>query len=132
MRAFVSGGCGQVGSHVVELLLARGDDVLAIDNFATGRREHLGANDRLRLVEGSIADTALITGLFEEFRPSVVVHTAASYKDPDDWIGDALTNVVGGVNLIQAAKRGEVERFIYFQTALCYGTKPLQQPIPLD
>jgi nucleoside-diphosphate-sugar epimerase len=70
--------------------------------------------------------------LFEEFRPSVVVHTAASYKDPDDWAGDALTNVVGGVNLIQAAKRGGVERFIYFQTALCYGTKPLRQPIPLD
>lgn len=132
MKVFVSGGCGQLGSHVVELLLAQGEEVLAVDNFATGRREHLRDQPKLRVVEGSIADRELIDRLFEEFRPSVVVHTAASYKDPDDWHGDALTNVVGGVNLIRAAKNGDVERFIYFQTALCYGTKPLQQPIRLD
>ncbi len=132
MKVLVSGGCGQVGSHVVELLLGRGDEVLAIDNFATGRREHLAPHAALQVVEGSIADRDLVNRLFDGFRPSVVVHTAASYKDPDDWHGDALTNVVGSVNLIRAAKNCGADRFVYFQTALCYGTKPLQQPIRLD
>lgn len=43
-----------------------------------------------------------------------------------------MTNAVGGSNLIKAAKINKVSRFIYFQTALCYGVKPLQTPIPLD
>jgi len=132
VKAIISGACGQVGSHVAEMLLARGDEVLGIDNFATGRREHLPAQARLKLVEGSIADRALVDRLFAEFKPDVVVHTAASYKDPEDWYNDALTNCVGGANLVQAAKREKTGRFIYFQTALCYGLKPLQQPIRLD
>ena len=45
---------------------------------------------------------------------------------------DTLTNCVGSANLIGAAKKTGVKRFIYFQTALCYGVKPLQQPIQLD
>ncbi len=132
MKILISGACGQVGSHVAEMLLARGDEVLGIDNFATGRREHLPAQARLRMVEGSIADRTLVDRLFAEFKPEVVVHTAASYKDPEDWYNDALTNCVGGANLVQAAKRAKTGRFIYFQTALCYGVKPLQQPIRLD
>jgi len=132
MNVLVSGGCGQVGSHVIELLLARGDGVLAVDNFATGRREHLAQHPALRVVEGSIADPILVQRLFDEFRPAVVVHTAASYKDPDDWHSDALTNVVGSVNMIRAAKDYGADRFIYFQTALCYGTRPQQQPVRLD
>ena len=41
MKIFISGGCGQVGSHTADLLLARGDEILVVDNFATGRRVHL-------------------------------------------------------------------------------------------
>jgi UDP-glucose 4-epimerase len=66
------------------------------------------------------------------FRPDVVVHTAASYKDPDDWHSDALTNCVGTANVARACKTCRVGRLIYFQTALCYGTRPRQQPIGLD
>jgi UDP-glucose 4-epimerase len=62
----------------------------------------------------------------------VVVHTAASYKDPEDWETDALVNAVGGANIAKGCKLHKVGRLIYFQTALCYGTKPLQQPITLD
>ena len=70
MKVFVSGGCGQVGSALIELLLERGDDVLAIDNFATGRREHLPAeHERLTVVEGTIADGALVDRLVGEFSP---------------------------------------------------------------
>jgi UDP-glucose 4-epimerase len=132
MKAFISGALGQVGSHVAEMLLARGDEVLGIDNLATGRREHLAADPKLRIETGSIADRDLVDRLFAEFKPDVVVHTAASYKDPEDWYNDTLTNCVGGTNLVQAAKRNKTGRFIYFQTALCYGLKPQQQPIRLD
>lgn len=133
MKAFITGGCGQVGSHVAERLLARGDEVLAIDNFATGRREHLPEHrDRLKVVDGSIADADLVTSLIGDFKPDVIVHTAASYKDPEDWIEDARTNALGGAILVRAAKDNNVSRFIYFQTALCYGVKPLESPITLS
>lgn len=132
MKVFVTGGCGQVGSHVVEMLLARGDEVLVIDNLATGRREHLADHPKLEVVIDTISDKTVVDRLFAEFRPDVVVHTAASYKDPADWYNDALTNAVGGSNVVSAAKASGVKRFIYFQTSLCYGLKPLQQPIRLD
>ena len=132
MKVFISGACGQIGSHIAELLLARGDQVLGIDNFATGRLEHLPPQKGLTFVEGSIADRTLIDRLIGEFAPDAIVHTAASYKDPEDWYNDTLTNCVGGANLVNAAKVNKTRRFIYFQTALCYGVKPLQQPIRLD
>lgn len=133
MKAFVTGGCGQVGSHVTELLLTRGDTVVTIDNLATGRREHLPEKaDRLTVVHGSIVDKAMVDHLIGDLKPDVVIHTAASYKDPDDWNSDALTNVVGSANVVSASKKNSVSRFIYFQTALCYGIKPLEQPITLS
>ncbi len=132
MNVFVTGGCGQVGSHVVELLLARGDKVLVIDNLATGRREHLTGHKNLEVVIDTIADKGVVDSLVKGFRPEVIVHTAASYKDPDDWYNDSLTNVVGAANLLQSVKTFGVRRIIYFQTSLCYGVKPLQQPIRLD
>lgn len=132
MKVFVTGGCGQIGSHIVEMLLERGDQVVVIDNLATGRREHLADHPNLTVLIDTIADRDVVREIVGDFRPEVLVHTAASYKDPDDWFNDALTNVVGGANLVQAAKEFGVKRFIYFQTALCYGVKPLQQPIRLD
>ncbi len=132
MKVFITGGCGQIGSHVAEMLLERGDEVLVIDNLATGRREHLSEHPNLRIVIDTIANKELVDSLVSEFQPDAIVHTAASYKDPDDWYNDTLTNCVGGSNLVHAAKSFGVSRFIYFQTALCYGLKPIQQPIRLD
>lgn len=131
MNIFISGGCGQVGSHVAELLLARGDSVVVVDNFATGRPEHLAPHPRLTVVEGDISDKPLVDKLVQEHAVDVIVHAAAAYKNPDDWHTDTLTNCVGGANLIMAAKAYGVKRFIYYQTALCYGTKPMQNPIPV-
>ena len=132
MKVFITGGNGQVGSTVAEMLLDRGDTVMSIDNFATGRRDNLLPQDRLTQIEGTIADGALVERLFAEFKPDVVVHTAASYRDPEDWGTDALVNAVGTALVAKACKSTKVERLIYFQTALCYGTKPIQQPIRLD
>ena len=132
MRVFITGGGGQIGSTVTDLLLDRGDRVLAIDNFATGRRDNLRRHAALTLVEDTIVDTELIDRLFSDFKPEAVVHTAASYKDPEDWKSDVLVNAVGTANLAKACRTHKVNRLIYFQTALCYGTKPLQQPIRLD
>ncbi len=113
--------------------MEQGYDVLALDNFETGRRIHLpNEHERLRVVAGSIADKELVDDVFEAFKPDIVVHTAASYKDPDDWYADAMTNSVGGANLVKASLHQNVQRVIYFQTALCYGVKPLEQPITLS
>lgn len=132
MKAIITGGLGQIGSHVTEMMLERDDEVLVIDNLATGRREHLADHPRLKVVIDTIADKKLVDSIFADFKPDVVIHTAASYKDPDDWHNDTLTNCVGAANIIMAAKRSSVKRFIYFQTSLCYGLKPSQQPVRLD
>ena len=132
MKVFVTGGLGQIGSHVVELLLKRGDKVLVIDNLATGRKVHLSDNNDLEVIIGSIADRELISQTMTEFCPDVIVHAACSYKDPEDWFNDTLTNCVGASVLINEARKHEVKRFIYFQTALCYGLKPSENPISLE
>lgn len=132
MKVLITGGLGQIGSHVAEDLIFRGDEVLVIDNLATGREEHLKKNPLLKVVIDTISNREAVFEHVESFRPDVIVHTAASYKDPNDWYNDALTNCVGGAIVVDAAKHFNVKRFIYFQTALCYGLKPIEQPITLD
>ena len=132
MKVYITGGAGFIGSHLSERLLARGDQVCVIDNYETGRRDNLSAHDGLTVVEGSIADGALVQRSIGDFKPDLVVHAAASYKDPEDWHGDALVNAVGTANVAMAARDSGCARLIYFQTALCYGLKPLEQPITLS
>ena len=95
MKVLITGGLGQIGSHVAELLLERGDKVLVIDNLATGRREHLAEHENLQIVIGTIADKELVNELVENFKPEAIVHTAASYKDPDDWYNDTCVRCNG-------------------------------------
>lgn len=132
MKVLITGGAGFIGSHLADRLLARGDEIMVIDNYATGRRDNLTPQPGLTVVEGTIADAELVNRAFDAFKPEVVVHAAASYKDPEDWAEDARTNVVGTSNVVKAAKRVGIRRIIYFQTALCYGLKPLEQPITLN
>ena len=117
---------------MTEALLDRNDEVLVVDNLATGRREHLSENEKLKVVIDTIANPKLVDSLFASFRPDIVVHAAASYKDPDDWHGDAMTNCVGGANIVRASLNHAVNRLIYFQTSLCYGLKAKEQPITLN
>jgi UDP-glucose 4-epimerase len=132
MRVLITGGAGFVGSNLADRLLARGDTVTVIDNFETARRDNLAPNRNLTLIEGSIADPGVVNHAFDEHRPEVVVHAAASYKDPDNWYSDAMTNVVGTVNVVRASERSKVGRFVYLQTALGYGLHPIEQPITLN
>ncbi len=129
MKVLITGGGGFIGSHLADRLLAAGHSVRTIDNYATSRRDNLTAQDGLEIVEGSIADEALVAKVTEGV--DAVVHAAASYKDPDAWEEDARTNALGTAIVVAAAQRASVKRFVYFQTALCYGVKPEEQPITI-
>ena len=104
MNILITGGLGQIGSHVAELFLERGDQVVVIDNLATGRKEHLKDHANLKIFIDTIANKKLMEQVFDEFKPDAVVHAACSYKDPDDWYNDTMTNCVGGSILVDAAK----------------------------
>jgi nucleoside-diphosphate-sugar epimerase len=131
MRILITGGAGCLGSNLIEHWLPQGHEILVIDNFATGKREVVPEVPGLTLREGTIADQALVDDCFAAFKPKVVVHAAAAYKDPDDWVEDSRTNVIGSAHVARAAKAHDVGRLINFQTALCYG-RPRQVPIPVD
>jgi UDP-glucose 4-epimerase len=132
VRVLITGGAGFIGSHLANRLLERGDEVLAIDNYATARRDNLSEHRNLTVVEGTIVDGDVVRSAIDTFSPEVVAHAAASYKDPENWSEDAATNAVGTANVVKAAEAAGVTRLVYFQTALCYGLHPLEQPITLD
>lgn len=132
MRIFITGGSGFIGSHITDRLLARGNEVLVIDNFETGRRDNLKSHPKLKFIEDSITNASLMRSLIKDFKPDIIVHAAATYKDPQNYEQDALTNAYGTALLTQIMKEQHINRIIYFQTALCYGLKPLEQPITLS
>jgi UDP-glucose 4-epimerase len=133
MRLLITGGAGTLGAAIIDRLLERGGvEILALDNFATGSRDNLPASAaELALREGSVADKAFVDKAFADFRPTHVIHSAAAYKDPDDWASDAETNVLGSVHVAKAALAAGVKRLVNFQTALCYGC-PDSVPIKVD
>jgi UDP-glucose 4-epimerase len=102
MQALVTGGAGFIGSNLVDALVARGDEVTVVDNFATGRREYL--NPAATLLEHDIREPFSVDA-------EVIFHLAAqadvqtSMKRPDY---DAEVNVVGTVNVLNAAPRAQV------------------------
>jgi len=130
MRILIAGIAGSLGANVAGRLLARGDMVLGIDNYSTGSANALPKAPNLDFVEGTIADRGLVTACFDRFKPELVINSAASYKDPDDWIEDIATNVHGMANLVQSSLASGVKRFLNFQTAHCYG-KPQERPVRL-
>ena len=103
MRAVVTGGAGFIGSHLVDALLGRGDEVHVVDNFATGRRENL--NGAAQVHEHDIQQP--LTSLFDEVRPERVFHLAAqadvgtSVEQPQL---DASVNVLGTLHVLEGAR----------------------------
>ncbi len=79
MKVLITGGAGFIGSTLADRLLAGGHEVLAIDNYSTGRRDNLTPQENLTVIEGTIADRDLVEKAYDDFKPDYVVHTAASY-----------------------------------------------------
>ncbi len=132
MRILITGGAGCLGSNLTERWLEVGHQVLVLDNFVTGYRASLpDAHPCMTLLQGSVADGALVERVFRDFAPTHVVHAAASYKNPDDWVEDTRTNIEGTINIVRAAKEIGVRRIINFHTALGYG-RPDRVPISVD
>jgi UDP-glucose 4-epimerase len=105
MRVLVTGGAGFIGSHLTDAFLERGDEVAVADDLTTGRRARL--SDRAALHEVSIADAPALADLAARVRPEVICHLAAqidvraSVADP---AADAAANVIGTINVLEAAR----------------------------
>jgi len=135
MKVLLTGGAGFIASHLADRLIKRGDNVVIVDNFTTGQRMNIpeGAElHELTLGDTPISPESDIMLAVDWKGIDVVVHAAASYKDPTDWRTDALTNVVGTIDLIKAMQTKGVNRLIYFQTALMYGLQPPPWSLPIS
>ena len=131
MRLLITGGAGCLGSELANHFGSRGYQVLVVDNFATGDPSWVTASSQIEIRDGSVLSTDDVDDAFSEFRPSHVIHAAASYADPDDWRGDLSTNTAGTLNIVKACESFRVEKLVYLQTALGYG-KPTLSPIPVE
>jgi UDP-glucose 4-epimerase len=120
MKAVVTGGAGFIGSNLVDALVERGDEVIVVDDLSTGRRENLAAaGDRIDLVEADIRDAQAMRDLIDRVRPQVMFHLAAQIdvrKSTADPAWDAGINVLGTINLLQAALEAGVDRFVNTST----------------
>jgi UDP-glucose 4-epimerase len=136
MRIVVTGGAGFIGSHIVDAYIAAGHDVVALDNLWShggGRREHL--NPRASFVHMDIRDEA-VKRIFLDFKPDVVCHHAAQHsvaissRDPQY---DANVNVIGTLNLLDAAVACGSRKVIFASSAATYGegvTMPADESSP--
>jgi UDP-glucose 4-epimerase len=124
----VTGGAGFIGSHLVEVLLAEGNEVHVVDNLATGHRDnlaHLVREPRLALHEIDVVDGAALAPVMAHAQ--TVFHLAAladivpSIERPLDY---ARANVDGTLSVLEAARAARVGRFIYTASSSCYGAAP--------
>ena len=125
MRSVVTGGCGFIGSHIVDRLLKEGHDVIVIDNCSTGRLENLAHHkddDRLQIVQADICDYEKISPLFVDvdwvFHMAALADIVPSIQRPQDYLH---SNVDGTFSILQAAKAAKVKRFMYTASSSCYG-----------
>jgi UDP-glucose 4-epimerase len=137
MRAMVTGGAGFIGSHLVDALLERGDEVLIVDDLSTGRRENLeGAlGSGAELIEADVTDAGALSGAIAAQPPDIAFHLAAqidvrvSVSDP---VFDVSVNVAGTINLLEAARAGEVNRVVFASTGGAIYGEGSGRDLPLD
>jgi UDP-glucose 4-epimerase len=142
MRRLVTGGAGFIGSHLVDALLARGDEVLIVDDLSTGRRENLvdALDAGAELRELDIRKRDELVGLTTEWRPQTICHLAAQIDvrvSVADAAFDASINVGGTANVLDAARAAQVPRVVFSSTGgAIYGEGqgqrlPLREDAPL-
>jgi len=123
MKYLVTGGAGFIGSNIVEALVRRGDTVVVLDNFSTGKRENLqGFRDRLTVIEGSITDLPSVRRAAEGC--DFVFHQAALasvQRSVDDPLTSNEVNVKGTLNVLVAARDAGVKRLVYAASSSAYG-----------
>lgn len=126
MKFLVTGGAGFIGSNIVEGLLNAGYSVRVIDNFSTGKRENLeGFLNHIELIEGDIRSYHIVQEAVKG--TDIILHQAAlpsvprSIKDP---ITTNEVNISGTLNLLEAAIKSGVKRFVYASSSSIYGDNP--------
>jgi UDP-glucose 4-epimerase len=133
MRALVTGGAGFIGSHLVDALLAADNEVVVLDNFATGRRENVAG--AAKLIEGSVADPEAVdqavAGCEVVFHQAALGSVARSVAVPLDT---DRTNVHGTLAVLSAAQRAGVGRVVLASSSSVYGGAkqvPTPEGVPL-
>ena len=136
VRVLVTGGAGFIGSHLVDALVARGDEVVVLDTLATGRAENIPAG--VALVQGSVADEAAVAKAVEGC--AVVYHQGAlgsvarSVADP---LASDRANVAGTLAVLRAAQDAGVRRVVLASSSSVYGGAgsgqgPMAESLPLQ
>ncbi len=137
MKTLVTGGAGFIGSNLVDSLVARGDEVVVVDNLTTGRRTNLeeALEAGAELVELDIREAEGLAALFAEKQPETIFHLAAQIdvrKSLEDPAFDAAINVGGTANVMEAARGAGTGRVVFVSTGgAIYGEGEGQQ-MPLD
>jgi UDP-glucose 4-epimerase len=111
MRILCTGAGGFIGSTLMDAL-SESHEVYGFDNFLTGSKEN-----NPDVFDMDITERPAMYGAANELKPELVIHCAASYKDPNLWHQDTDTNVMGAINVAAVAKHHNA-RIIYFQTVL--------------
>ncbi|HWR51310.1 MAG TPA: NAD-dependent epimerase/dehydratase family protein [Bryobacteraceae bacterium] len=126
MRAIITGGAGCIGSELAAALLARGDSVVVIDNFSSGREEHL-AGLPVEVIRADLLDKPVLP------EADVVFHLAAN---PDvRGGGDLEQNVVATYNVLEAARVARISQFVFTSSSAVYGlagSHPIPESHPLQ
>ena len=132
MAILVCGGAGYIGSHTVHQLVAQGEQVVIVDNLATGHRAAL--NPAAKFYEGDIRDSFVLDRIFTENKIEAVIHFAAN-----SLVGESMekplkyfnNNVYGMQVLLEAMVRHQVDKIVFSSTAAVYG-EPKRVPILED
>ena len=129
MRYLVTGGAGFIGSHLVDRILAEGQAVVVLDNFASGAMANLADArrvDRLEIIDGSVLDQDAVDGAMR--RIDVVFHLAVECvrKSLGEPLSNHAVNATGTLNTLEAARRHRVKRFVYCSSSEVYGDSSIE------
>ena len=130
MKILVTGGAGFIGSHIVDALIKRGDELIVVDNLSTGLKDNV--NPKAKLYEMSITDPQLME-VFEQEMPDMVSHHAAQVnlrRSVDEPQFDAKVNILGSINVIVNSVRHGVKKLIYASSGGAIYGEP--QYLPVD